>query len=119
MSGSLSTVWSMVKSGAISIAPPMLATPMMASTSQIALLSSQKCRRNMASLRRLEGGTRRRHGDWLLIDGAQALRRRRGAHGHPDIVGADHRAEQEQQPADGPRDIVGMHRNQRVDEGVG
>ena len=38
---------------------------------------------------------------------------------HPDVVGADDRADQEQQAADGARDVVGMHRDQRVDEGIG
>ena len=38
---------------------------------------------------------------------------------HPDVVGADAAADQEQQAADGAGDVIGMHRDQRVDEGIG
>ena len=38
---------------------------------------------------------------------------------HPDVVAADDGADQEQQAADGARDVIGMHRDQRVDEGIG
>src|SRR5690606_37732225 len=112
MSGASSTVSSMVKRGAISTMPPTLATAMIAITNAMDERSSLRWNSSdMSSLSR-HGGGRHRHV-------TRARGGRTGPDRHPDVVAADHRADQEQQPPEGARDIVGIHRHQRVDERIG
>src|SRR5690606_34618958 len=119
MSGASSTVSSMVNSGAISTMPPMAETPMMASTKPMALRSSLRWKNSgIGSLSRLDGGGRPMRG--RHVRGAVARRTAmRRADGHEDVPGTDHRAGEEEQPAHGAGDVVGMHGDQAVDEGIG
>ena len=106
MSGACSTVSSMVKRGAISTRPPTLAAAMMAITKPIAERSSLRWKSSGISSFPRHGG---RH------DGHVHLARRGKRHGpdrHPDVEAADDRAQQEEQAAEGARDVVGVHRHQ-------
>ena len=119
MSGASSTVWWMVNSGAISTMPPMLATSDDGDhePDRLAFEPVVKAEhaRHSAACGTGRTGTSAR-------DSRPRIRhrlRRRHAHRHPDVVAADQRADQEQQPADRAGDVVRMHRHQGVDEGIG
>src|SRR5262245_23494673 len=118
MSGASSTVSGMVKSGAISTMPPTLAAAMIAKTKPMAdrsylrwnnsgifLLRWARCSaRGGSSIRQLG-----------ICFGAEL----RSARRHPDIVTSDDNSEQEQKASESARDVVRIHGNQRVDEGIG
>src|SRR5690554_6287248 len=113
MSSTFSTVSSMVKRGAISTSPPMLDTAIMASAKPIAVRSSFLCISGMSLLPRHERlvCAERFH---TLAQGPRLMPDR-----HQDVVGADHCAGKEEEPADGARNVVGVHRDERLDEGIG
>src|SRR5215217_9628421 len=108
----------MVKSGAISTMPPTLAAAMIATTKPMAVRSSFRWNSSaMMSLRRggrgAGGKPRVRH---IRPSGHGGGRR---ADRHPDVEGSDDGAQQEQQAAKGARDIVWVHGDERVEEGIG
>src|SRR5690606_18623412 len=114
MSGTSSTVSSIVNNGAISTIPPTLAAAMIASTKPIAERSSLRWKSSrIALLRRYRIAAIERN--IALAD----ERPRRRPHRHPDVVAADDGADQEQQAPGGPCDVIGIHRDQAVDERVG
>src|SRR5688572_1845004 len=95
MSGACSTVSSMVKSGAISTIPPTLAAAMIAITNPIV---------ERSSLRWKSSGTPSfpRHGGWHDRHVSFARRFARSEPDrHPDVVAADHGAQQEEQAPEG------------------
>ncbi len=65
-----------------------------------------------ASLRRLRRGNACERGNNRTIANPLVGRLIGRPYRHPDVVGRDQRADQEQQAADGARDIIGAHRNQ-------
>src|SRR5690606_38379908 len=106
MSSTFSTVSSMVKSGAISTSPPMLETTMMASAKPMAVRSSFLCTSGMFLFSRHQ----RAIGSELAR--RVARQRRFVPDGHDDVVGSDHSPREEEEPAHGARDVVGVHRDQ-------
>src|SRR5262245_45685103 len=90
ISGASSTVSPMVKRGAISTKPPTLAAAMIAITKPIVERSS--LRWNSSGMSLFPGYGR----DYRHIRLA-CRRKRHGSYRHPDVVAADHRADQEKQ----------------------
>src|SRR5918998_1552755 len=118
MSGTSSTVSWMVNSGAISTMPPTLAAAMIAMTKPMAVRSSLWWNSSaMGSLRRACGaaGGKPDIRHVRLPLGGNGHR----AHRHPYVIGSDDGAEQEEQAAEGARDVVRIHGDERVEEGIG
>src|SRR5690348_3926663 len=112
MSGAFSTVCWMVKRGAISMKPPIDETTRMAARKPTELRSSLRWSSGMSLLRWRRGKRR-----YVLLAAAAGFGPA-GADGHPHIEGADHRAGEEEQAADGARDVIGVHRDHAFEEGI-
>src|SRR3569833_4655020 len=97
-------------SGVISTRPPIAITSRMPTIRMIEFFSKIwcRCQKDMlycSSYRRLKSERRL---DFRLAD----------PHGHPEIVGHDQRADQEERAAKGTNDVEGMHRLDGLDEGI-
>src|SRR4029450_8116834 len=114
MSGASSTVSWMVKSGAISTMPPTLAAAMMAKTKPVAVRSILRWNSSGMFLLR-----RARRSASIRQIGFPFGGERRGACRHPDVVTGDDSSKQEEKAAESARDVVRIHGDQRVDEGIG
>src|SRR3990172_11033856 len=104
--------------GAISTRPPMATVMRMPISRRIELFSRILCLDQSIPRPRLlgrHGAELRRRSDARLLGRVDRLI---AANSPPHIVGHEQRADQEQQPADGPDDIEGMHRLDGLDEGI-
>src|SRR3954447_1668964 len=116
MSATSSTVSWIVKRGAISTKPPIEATPRIASMKPMALRSILRWNSGIASLPRLRDAGRERQ---IRLRAGRSALDAGLPNGHQHVVRSDNSAEQEEQAADCARDVVGVHRHHRVNEGIG